>query len=52
MSFLILFLEENKLQLFHVRDVPVKRSILSVEMKKSEPAIKQFFVNTRKMCNN
>ena len=46
------FLEENKLQLFHVRDVPVKSSILSVEMKKSEPAIKQFFVKIKGKSNS
>ena len=46
------FLEENKLQLFHIRDVPVKSSILSVEMKKSEPAIKQFFVKIKGKLNS
>ena len=38
------FIKENKLILFHIRDVPVKSSALSKKMQKSEPAIMQFFV--------
>ena len=42
------FIKENNLDLFHVRNVPVKKSILSKNMQKSEPVIKQFFVKTLK----
>ena len=37
-------IKENKLELFHIRNVPVKKSALSKNMQKSEPTIKQFFV--------
>ncbi|MDC3023883.1 glutamate synthase large subunit [Alphaproteobacteria bacterium] len=45
------YIKENNLELFHIRNVPVKSSVLSAEMKKSEPVIKQFFVKSKGKSN-
>ena len=45
------FIKENKLQLFHIRNVPVKKSSLSKNMQKSQPLIKQFFVRMNNKFN-
>ncbi len=46
------FIKENNLELFHIRNVPVRKSILSKNMQKSEPVIKQFFVKMSKKSSN
>ena len=45
------YTRENKLELFYIRNVPVKSSSLSMEMKKSEPVIKQFFFKIKGNSN-
>ena len=45
------FIKEDKLELFHIRDVPVKSSSLSKNMQKSEPSIKQIFIRTKYKLN-
>ena len=45
------FVKENKLEVFHIRNVPVKKSSLSKNMQKSQPLIKQFFIRSNNALN-